>query len=433
MLEHLYRKLHLIFISSIMSIITIIIGILCRDFLDQKRQTDSTFFGRLSMLLIYELENPEKSPQAVIQPYEDNYSVFAVLKDAQGNVIYQSPLSFPTDISFLLGQFTEKANAESVTPLAGTKTTTQGGILSFSGRSQDKYWGIPAVVADKNGTLFYLSLLSRQKTTYELLGNQLPLYLLLWVISLFCVVIVSRFLLKHAIGPTEKVLKSQKDFIAAASHELKSPLAVILASNDRINRLSAGSPDIQKAVNIIDAETLRMSRLIKDMLLLASSDSGTRNIHKTMVNMDTLLITLYEAYEPICSQKGMPLDADFMDTHFPILQTDQECLFQILSIFMDNAVSHSETKAAIQIKAALSRRAVTISVIDHGQGISAQDKPYIFDRFYCADKSHTDKSHFGLGLSIAKELAGFLSASVGVKDTEGGGATFFLTLPLERV
>ena len=431
MLEHLYKKLHLIFISSIMSIITVIIGILCKDFIDNKRQNDNIFFGRLSMLMIYELEHPEKSPQMVIKPYEDNYSIFAELKDAQGNVMYQSPLSFPTDITILLRRFTENANIESVTALDRTRVTTQGGILSFSGDSQDKYWGIPAVVIDKNGTLFYLRLLLQQKTTFELIGKQLPFYMLLWVISLFCIVIVSRFLLKHAIAPTEKVLKSQKDFVASASHELKAPLAVILANNDKINRLSDGIPDIQKATNIIDAETMRMSKLIKDMLLLASSDSGTHNINKTMVNIDTLLIALYEAYEPICSQKGMPLDADFMDVHFPVLYTDQECLFQMLSIFMDNAISHSKSKTSIQIKATLSRKAVTISVVDHGQGISAEDKPYIFDRFYCADKSHTDKSHFGLGLCIAKELAGFLSANVGVKNTEGGGATFFLTLPLK--
>ncbi len=432
MLEHLYKKLHLIFISTIMSIITVIIAILCNNFIDHKRQNDSTFFARLSMLMIYELENPEKSPETVIKPYEDSYSVFALLKDAQGNVIYQSPLSFPTDITFLLKQFTEKANTEAVTALGGTAATTAGGVLSFFGCSHDKYWGIPAIVIDKNGSLFYLSLLQQQKTALELIGQQLPFYILLWGISLFCIAIVSRFLLKHAIEPTEKVIKSQKDFIASASHELKAPLAVILANNDKINGLSDGIPDIQKATHIIDAETMRMSRLIKDMLLLASSDSGTRNINKTMVNMDTVLISLYEAYEPICSQKGMPLATDFMDVRFPILCTDQECLFQILSIFMDNAISHSAAKASIQIKATLSRKAITISVIDHGQGISALDKPHIFDRFYCADKSHTDKSHFGLGLSIAKELAGFLSANVGVKDTEGGGATFFLTLPLKQ-
>ncbi len=431
MLEHLYKKLHLIFISSIMSVITVIIGILCTDFMDHKRQNDNIYFGRLSMLMIYELENPEKSPSTVIKPYEDNYAIFALLKDAQGNVIYQSTLSFPTDITFLLRQFAEKANLVSVTTLDRTVSTTQGGVLSFSGSSHDKYWGIPAIVIDKNGTLFYLSLLHKQKTTFELIGKQLPFYILIWIISLFCIIIVSRFLLKYAIEPTEKVLKSQKSFIAAASHELKAPLAVILANNDKINSLSDSIPEIQKASNIIDTESMRMSKLIKDMLFLASSDAGTRKISKTMVNLDTLLITLYEAYEPICNKKGLTLDVNFMDTHFPVIYTDQECLFQIVSIFMDNAISHSESKTSIQIKATLSHKTITISVIDHGQGISAEDKPYIFDRFYCADKSHSDKSHFGLGLSIAKELAGFLSVNVGLKNTEGGGATFFLTLPLK--
>ena len=231
--------------------------------------------------------------------------------------------------------------------------------------------------------------------------------------------------------PTEKVLKSQKDFIASASHELKSPLAVILANNDKIREFSKDMSDIQKFANVIDTETMRMSKLIKDMLFLASSDAGTRNINKTMVNLDTLLITLYESYEPVCVKKGISLDANFMDIHFPMLYTDQECLFQILRIFMDNAISHSKTKTSIQIKAVLSHQKIILSIIDHGQGISEKDKPYIFDRFYCVDKSHTDKSHFGLGLSIAKELAKSLSGEVGLLNTKGGGATFFLTLSLK--
>ena len=431
MLEHLYKKLHLIFISSIMLIITAVVGVLCMNSINQKQQVDSVFFQRLSMLMIYELENPENPPQVVIKPYENSYSVFALLTDAQGNVVYQSNSLFPTDISLLLKRFSEKSNVESTVILNHASATTQDGISSFSGVFHDKYWGISAIIVDRNGTIFHLRLLLQQKTALELIKKQLPLSILIWLVSLLCVTAISHFLLRYAMNPTEKVLKSQKDFIAAASHELKAPLAVILANNDKISSLNDNIPDIRKVSNIINTESMRMSKLIHDMLFLASSDAGTHKISKSMVNLDTLLISLYESFEPVCSQKGMPLDADFMDVHFPVLYTDRECLFQILSIFMDNALSHSERKASIQIKAALSYKTVTISILDHGQGISAEDMPYIFNRFYCADKSHTDKSHFGLGLSIAKELAGFLSANVGVKNTEGGGATFFLTLPLK--
>lgn len=432
MLDNLYKKIFIIFISSIMLVITVIIGVLCINSIDNKQMSDSIFFQRLSTLMIYELENPEKNPQTIIKPYENQYSIFALLTDTQGNVVYQGNSLFPTDINLLLEKFTEKLNFESTTVLNQTFSTTQNGIISFSGVYHDKYWGIPSVIIDKNGTMFHLNLLYQKKTTFELIKKQLPFYTLIWFTALICITIVSRFLLKHAMKPTEKVLKSQKDFIASASHELKTPLAVILASNDEITSLSDNIPKIKKASNIIDTESMRMSKLIKDMLFLASSDSGTCKINKTMVNLDTLLITLYEAYEPICNKKGMALDVNFMDTCFPTIYTDQECLFQILSIFMDNAISHSKTKTAIQIKASLSHKNINISIIDHGQGISDEDKPYIFDRFFCADKSHTDKSHFGLGLSIANELVNKLDGEIQLFDTSGGGCTFEISLPFTK-
>ncbi|MDE6389420.1 MAG: HAMP domain-containing histidine kinase [Lachnospiraceae bacterium] len=428
MLDNLYKKLYIIFISSIMLVITAIIGVLCTNSIDNKQRNDSIFFQRLSMLMIYELENPKNNPQMVIKPYEHNYSIYALLTDTQGDVIYQSNSLFPTDINLLLKNFSKESNMGAATSLNQTSATTQSGIVSFSGVSHDTYWGIPAMIVDKNGTVFHLRLLHQKETAFELIKKQLPFCIVIWFVSLLGVTIISHFLLRYAMKPTEKVLKSQKDFIAAASHELKAPLAVILANNDKINDLSRNLPDIQKASHVIDTELLHVSKLIKDMLFLASSDAGTRTINKTKVNLDTLLITLYEAYEPLCSQKGIFLDADFMESHFPVLYTDPECVFQILSIFMDNAIVHSKTETSIKIKAALSRSSLTISVIDYGCGVSEKDKPYIFDRFYCADKSHTDKSHFGLGLSIAKELAQSLSAEIGLMDTKNGGATFFLIL-----
>ena len=83
-------------------------------------------------------------------------------------------------------------------------------------------------------------------------------------------------------------------------------------------------------------------------------------------------------------------------------------------------------------KASLSHKDINISIIDHGQGISDEDKPYIFDRFFCVDKSHTDKSHFGLGLSIANELVNKLEGKIQLFDTSGGGCTFNISLPFTK-
>ena len=124
---------------------------------------------------------------------------------------------------------------------------------------------------------------------------------------------------------------------------------------------------------------------------------------------------------------------DLGEESYPKLHTDQERLFQILSIFLDNAVSYTPENGHIELRVKQSSKGITFLVIDHGTGIAEEDKPYIFQRFYCADKSRTDKSHFGLGLSIAEELSKMLSGNIGFKDTIGGGATFLLTLPVNKI
>ena len=98
---------------------------------------------------------------------------------------------------------------------------------------------------------------------------------------------------------------------------------------------------------------------------------------------------------------------------------------------MDNAIYYSPAGSSIDICARLTLKEVTISITDHGCGVAQNDKPYIFDRFYRADKSRSDKTHFGLGLSIALELSKMLGGTVGHTDTAGGGATFYITLPIK--
>ena len=227
------------------------------------------------------------------------------------------------------------------------------------------------------------------------------------------------------------MIKSQKDFVAAASHELKAPLAVIMANTEALQDMQSHNIDLQSqaCLNVIDTECSRMSHLVRDMLLLASSDADKWTIQKSEINVDTLLITLYEAYEPVCISKKIRLELNLSEEAYPVLSSDRERLFQILSIFLDNAVCYSPEGSSIQIQTASKEKELVFSIVDHGKGIPTEDKPFIFDRFYSGDKSRTDKSHFGLGLSIAKELAKMLGGEIGFKDTEGGGATFFLKLP----
>lgn len=430
MLKNLYKKLHVLFVTSVMLIITIVIGILFANDVRTESINDSTLFQRMATLMIYQLEDNNQNIKSVIRSYEEKYAIFCLAQDNEGIVLYQSELVFPTETETLLGKFNRQMDMQQTQTVTHSSMSVQNGIVEITGDFHEKYWGISATVISRNETLYHLVLIYKQASSFQILRKQFPIYLVLWFAALLSVIFLSRLLLKKAMQPTEQVLKSQKDFIASASHELKSPLAVILASAEQLER-QTDNPSLKKTVNIIDSECMRMSRLVKDMLLLASSDAKAWTLCKSNVNVDTLLFALYESYEPICIHKKISLKLKLPESSFPTLYTDQERLVQILNIYMDNAIQHSIGNECIEIQMEATAKNITFLIADHGQGIAEKDKPFIFDRFYCADQSRTEKSNFGLGLSIADELAKMLGGKAGFKDTPDGGATFYVTLPLK--
>ena len=134
--------------------------------------------------------------------------------------------------------------------------------------------------------------------------------------SPFCIVVIvlTRYLLKKSFALTERILQSQKDFVATASHELKSPLAVMISNTDMLLNDVSLNEQTKQAVQTIDFECMWLSRLVQDMLLLASSDAKTWTLHKSIINIDTLLITLYETYEPVCMKQNLELKLHLSET-----------------------------------------------------------------------------------------------------------------------
>jgi signal transduction histidine kinase len=108
---------------------------------------------------------------------------------------------------------------------------------------------------------------------------------------------------------------------------------------------------------------------------------------------------------------------------------DKDRLTQILGILIDNALSYSPKESTITLRPYQKKNVFLLEVEDHGIGISREQKKYIFNRFYQADPARNDTSHFGLGLSVAKELTELMGGKINVKDTLGGGSTFVIELP----
>ena len=430
MLNNLYRKLHILFASSVMLIITLVIFFVVANTVYTEKINESTLFQRLTTLLIYQAESDSSDMDKALKAYEESYHIFSLISDTKGNTVYQSDFPFPTSADKLLHDVEKQISTQ---PLSQTEsnTTSQGGFLEIKGKHHDTYFVIPATIMTANDTVYHGTFLYQTAGLTDILQKTLPIYLLIWLLACIVVIILTRYLLKKSFAPTERILQSQKDFVATASHELKSPLAVMISNTDMLLDNVPLNEQARQAVQTIDFECMRLSRLVKDMLLLASSDAKTWTLHKSTINVDTLLITLYETYEPVCMKQNLELKLHLSEESYPAMLTDKDRLFQILCVFMDNAIQHSKNNSLIEIEVIATEKNIVFSVADHGQGISDEDKQYIFDRFYSGDKSHTNKSNFGLGLSIAKELTQMLNGTITINDTAGGGATFTVKFPLK--
>lgn len=234
------------------------------------------------------------------------------------------------------------------------------------------------------------------------------------------------FFMGKLLRPLEENRRQQAGFIASASHELRSPLAVILSCLTASQNVSP--EESRHFTEIIRTEGKRMSHLIDEMLQLANADSHSWNLHFAPAAIDTLVLTVYEKYELLAREKSLDLTVRLPDEEVPPILCDEERVSQILSIFMDNAISYTPPGGKICLSLCCTGHKVHLSVADNGPGIPNEEKKRIFQRFYRRDQARTCKEHFGLGLSIAKEIIRLHKGKLLVTDTPGGGATFTVIL-----
>lgn len=300
-------------------------------------------------------------------------------------------------------------------------------IYEIEGRDKEKYFGAAFVVNVTGGyrSLFMLSEIKNMKNTGKKQGF---VFIAIGAMGGILLFLLSHYLIRKVLLPVEESRKSQSEFIAAVSHELKSPLTVIRANAAGLASMK-NNPDLFESFSKgIDRECVRMAGLIEDMLLLTFADAGTWNMNMTPVDLDTLLIETYDFFYPFCQEKNKRLTLIADECVLPRIKGDKERLSQILSILIHNAVSYSKDGDEIILRGYTEKKQAVLEVEDHGPGIGDDKKKEIFKRFYRGDKSRKDKSHFGLGLSIAKELAQLHGGDIHVADTKGGGCTFSVVL-----
>ena len=227
--------------------------------------------------------------------------------------------------------------------------------------------------------------------------------------------------------PIDRSRKEQTQFIAAASHELRTPLTAILSAATAMERGEAA--ERKTFSQVIQREGKRMGRLIEDMLNLASADSGGWRMSLRILEPDMLALELFEAYGPQAREKGLRLTLDLPE-ETPVVTADPDRLSQALSILLDNALSYTPAPGQVTLGLRTAGKKLRFLVTDTGPGIRDEEKAQIFQRFYRSEAARSDRSHFGLGLSIAYEIALAHHGRLWVEDGSQGGASFVLELPL---
>ncbi len=435
MVQSLKRNLYFLMVGSLMSIFSIVFCLMVHENMKAKRNSELAYFNRMTTTLVLQLEH-ESDYQTCLNLYEERRDMYFQLSSDTGRSLYQSEyLGDNTDIidtflTTLLG--TEGDFTFSPSSLKDYYYSRQSGAYTIEALNGKKYYCVNCLVVTDYGSIYTVTAIKEKSSFATLLKPKSGYYFCIWCGVLVSIICLSKILIRKAVKPTEKAMQSQKDFIAAVSHECKAPLAAILSSAEMIESVPNIPDTVTDHVRVIDAEVSRMSRLIRDLLLLSSIDAGNWSFHMDEVNVDTLLINLYTKFERICRKKDIQLQLNIPDECCPPLYSDADRLDQIISIFLDNAVSYSPPESEISLNASVRKNELIFTIIDHGIGISEKEKPFIFDRFYQSDKSRTQREHFGLGLSIANDLVHKLEGKIKLFDTPGGGCTFKIFLPLKQ-
>ena len=262
----------------------------------------------------------------------------------------------------------------------------------------------------------------------NILRNMMGPYILVISLSLILLLFVAILLSRWATRPVEKAWAQQKQFISDASHELKTPLTVILSNAELLDAAPLEERPARWRDNI-HSEAIRMKSLVEEMLTLARADNMTHSAPFEAVMLSEVAYDCALAFEPVAFESGK--DLSYQITENAQVFGDQEKLRQLISILLDNAIKYGAAGGTISLNLQKTDRNLTLTVSNPGDPIPPEQLERLFERFYRADVSRGEQTGFGLGLSIASSIAGEHRGTLRAEsDTQS--TRFIFTMPLKK-
>ncbi len=236
----------------------------------------------------------------------------------------------------------------------------------------------------------------------------------------------------------EEAFKLQKQFTADASHELKTPLTILLGEIEVALNNPRTTEDYQNILTSAVEEIRRITNIVDDLLTIARLESGQLRFQKRPIRVDELLLDAISRASGYASQHSISINYEVLnksghESEEVFVEGDRDKLLSVFINLLDNAIKYSHRDSTIRVVQIIEEKFARLEIIDKGIGISPQNLPHVFDRFYRADKSRSangSQRGSGLGLSISKFLVEAHSGTITLESVEGEGTTVIVRLPV---
>ena len=406
------RKLQIKFVAMCMILVTAVLAVVfVAVFFSAKQNTEIISHQVLERVMQEDTLSgrpdlgPNRDGEDVLLPY------FTVnLWDSNG--VYRA---FVTGGTY--ANLQDTAELEAILSDCLRQNQPEGTIRSYGLRYMRQDYGLYQRIA-------FVDMSMEQATLQELMGS----YLQIGLAALVLLLGVSILLARWATRPVAKAWQQQRQFLSDASHELKTPLTVIL-SNAELLEAAPLDPRPARWADNIRSEAKQMKSLVEEMLTLARADNAAPTAVMAEVSLSDLATDCALAFEPVAFEAGKPLESDIAPD--VTVTGDGDKLRQLVGVLLDNAIKYGRAGGTITLTLRRTDRQARLTVSNPGDPIPPEQLGRLFERFYRADASRGEQSGFGLGLPIAAAIASEHKGTLKA-ESDQVSTRFLFTMPLKK-
>ena len=405
------RKLQIKFVAMCMVLVTAVLGVVYLAVLFSAKENIEVISRQVLQRVIeedYTVGRPDLNPggeEEVLLPY------FTV------NVWERSGIYNAYVTGGTYADLQDTAELEEILTDCLRQEEDEGTIRSYGLRYLRRDLGLYLRMA-------FVDMSMEQATMREIMGS----YLQIGAAALLLLLGVSILLARWATAPVARAWQQQRQFLSDASHELKTPLTVILSNAELLEAAPLGERPARWADNI-RSEAKRMRSLVEEMLTLARADNAAPSAVMAETSLSDLATDCVLAFEPVAFEAGKPLESDVAPD--VTVLGDGDKLRQLVGVLLDNAIKYGRDGGTITLTLRRTDRQARLTVSNPGDPIPPDQLSRLFERFYRADASRGEQTGFGLGLPIAAAIA---SEHKGTLKAESDAAStrFLFTMPLKK-